>query len=263
MKPLIAVFLIILMGSSAAHASAASCSHAFMTSAELSTELEKDALIKNYLGLNLAFPQNSEFIQIGLTAYYFSRLQNPLTVTKLEDKDVERVWTAMKRAHAAHGVNVDVSFNHAGNTMAGFLSGMFWRGSVATAHFAVLPNNLPSLGNETEQERVIKTLKLFLEDPAYLDSRLRLEHYSVSILEILKSPELRQFSAELRKAAVSAPYDEMRKLVSRGLSLVARKLEEAHPELRASVGAIHENYAGAKTYTQAEALLLAMRGARF
>lgn len=175
----------------------------------------QDEFIKNYLALNMAFPQHRSTISLGVTAFYFSkRMAFELVYKNLTPKQWDLVYTSMIRAHAANGVTLPVSLKDAEFVLATFTMTMPYRISRTQAwlesHF----------GNKDSAESVA-----------------RLQRYSETILLTLRSPEARELSLRfreaLRPAGSQSPTQRFtREQISDEIrDLVIQKLQIAHPEL--------------------------------
>ncbi len=71
----------------------------------------QEEYLKNYLALNMAFPQYRSTISVGMTAFYFERkMPFDFIYKPLSKAQEEFIYTSMVRAHGAMGITVTVPF---------------------------------------------------------------------------------------------------------------------------------------------------------
>ena len=260
--------LVGLLIGTTAQAGSPSCVDAFGARSAVG-RAEADQLVKNYLAMNLAFPQNPYIIYIGLTASFIARPEIWKAREQISPEDFERVWTAMSRAHAAHGIKVDVSQTRAGRTMMTFLNRLEAYTLRGVSKITMLPDEIPRFPGKILTEGQLGTAlwNEVLTNEVYAGRRANLVRYSESILEILKSPTVRELSTRLRLAAAAS---HQRVIQEQGVSeisveirrVLAAQLIERHPELNVPFAKI---YPPAKSWpqsshTHAEMLIEAMAG---
>lgn len=241
----------------------ATCSEAFLHRAEIDEAKGlRDQWVRQYLFLNLAFPQNAKILSLGLTAHFFTRLGEPRNLGKFTESDFKRVHDAVTRAHAAHGVKRVVSLAEAESTMGPFIQNARGSNSYQAMQFALLPGRFPP------EHEAKQNFENFLSSPSHESARHRLRSYSETILSVLRGPEVREMSTRLREQAVAKSYWGVQGVVDEIDALIVARLIQAHPELGRPMREIrdvytYQNASWEKPKTQAEVLLWAMRGQGF
>lgn len=204
--------LILVLFTMLTHA-APRCVDIFDVSVKTATQEE---YLKNYLALNMAFPQYRSTISVGLTAFYFARdMKLDLIYKPLSKEQETQIYAAMLRAHSAMGIEVMVPFD------------------VSQLAFATFTMTLP-----IRVEKTLSWLDTFLEGRQSKDSMDLLKRYSQTISMALRSAEARELSHRFRagfKDNGERPQEVIaisREEISVQMrELVVQKLIEAHPEL--------------------------------
>ncbi len=184
-------------------------------SVALAKSTTQDDFLKNFLALNLSFPQHRSTISFGMTAFYFARgMTFELIYKNLTEDQWNLIYVSMLRAHSTYGVKKTVTMAETEFVLASFTMTMRYR---------------------------IARTQTWLEthfgskDSAY--ALARIQRYSETMLGALRSPEARElsrrFREDLKPLEDKAPSprftreqisDEMREIVK-------QKLQDAHPEL--------------------------------
>lgn len=217
-------------------------------------------LIKQYLFLNLAYPQHSDHIGIGLVSFLFKNYDSFPQQIQLDHEHIQRVMTAMERAHGAHGVTRAVSLDEAISLLGGFISNMTQTFTMTTLAFMFYPEAIPDIG---QHESVVTKAKLDLivKNPIYADKISMIKKYSATVLVLLRSPIMLEHSRRIRESSLGAKFNFPR-AVTESRQQLAIELAKVHPELAMPVSSKFPDcaYCDPSTETVADALLQAMRG---
>ena len=175
--------------------------------------------LKFYLAINLTFPQHGDLIVIGLTAAQTLNQAVWDRFQELPGDDVKKVWTAMVRAHQAHGVLKDVDEFEVWQLLQTFLHQGFHSVHSSRDFLAYI-----------ERRSGLKLVE-----------RRRL--YAAAILEFLSTAEVHEYGKKLRIAAAAKDKNA----VNVAIQAIKRKLidglEAQFPELAIPFYRWNPNYA--------------------
>ncbi len=174
--------------------------------------------LKNYLALNMAYPQHRSTISLGVTAFYFSRgMAFEMIYKPLSESQANSVYSAMIRAHSTVGVTMSIPFEDSQFALASF---------TMTLPFRI--------------ERTEIWLDTYFGGHKSDVGKEKIRVYSSTISSALRSPEAREMSRRFREGLrvvgnLSNSEAISREQISDQIrDLVIQKLLEAHPELSES-----------------------------
>lgn len=205
---------------------------------------DKAEFIKNYLFLNLAFPQASEFIDLGLASEYLLNRDSWAQRKDLYKADIKKIWTAMQRAHLAHDVETKAKPSRVAEVVNDFVEAAEGYEPGIIKLLLLPARNVGDSIGLPDRMRERNLMSAFYSEPQYAEQRRRLRGYCETILTFLRSAEMRERSKRFREIASERrpnTGDSLAQLTQFMLSRLQAELELNHPELQRPFREVHSS----------------------
>jgi len=247
MRLSVCLLTIVLIALSTVSASAIQCTDvigARKKTLNSTSEKTYDKILKNYLMVNLTYPQNEvgvTYVLVGLILSgqaTYQELVNSLYRAP-EDK-LRLLYKSMQNSHAAHGVRGNIPFSRI-VTLTQNIEGQVDLTLIDT-FAALFPEYTPKSENISE---IIKEFTLILNDQSNLKS-VQARAYGEVILSSLRDKEAMTYAKEYRKNFAESGRLHFQDIAAREAMAsflqnhIRSKLEAAFPETQIEAGPMHD-----------------------
>lgn len=205
---------------------------------DLLTEIEKAATdaVKLYLMMNLSFPQNEDATHGGLAIFVLlnQTIHSSAFDLMLEDgRYIQRAHEAMKRTHAAHGIQPEtvITQQDIRNLLLSATMDAPYRAALAARTISPMRLKFASTN-----EAASALMNGSIEDQGYQHAFSLAKDYSQTILSAMRSPHARDLSENWRQAVVEAGDGELHdynRYSAELNAIIEQALIANHPELNA------------------------------
>ena len=170
------------------------------------TSRAKIGPLKFYLTINLTFPQSIDVITLALTAARILDLDAWETFHSLPEPDAKTAWSAMTRAHRAHGIGAEINQKRVELLLHEFV----YRASYAEMTVSELLQYISRGGGNTADRK---------------------REYSEALLKLLKSQTILDYGKAIREAASQSDNEYLIRNVEAIKVELRLQLESRFPEL--------------------------------
>jgi hypothetical protein len=214
------------------------------TAVNASSEKTYDKVLKNYLMVNLTYPQNDvgvSYVLVGLLLSGKATYQDIVnSLYRAPEEKLHILYKSMQNTHAAHGVLKDVPFSRIVKLTQNIENKVDF---ILMSTFSVLfPDYIPSGQNPSQ---IIQEFMAVLNSEQ-TPQTLKIRAYGELILSSLRDKEAMAYAKEYRRNFAESGRLQLEDLAARDAMAtflqthIRTKLEEAFPETQHDIGPMHD-----------------------